>query len=94
MPKGKYIYYWYEYKWPPVRYDYVEELATQVLRHFYYYYYYYYMCANPILRYAKPARGVLKPRVVERVFRKPRFGTESPPSVLYYYYYYYYYYSQ
>ena len=38
MPKGKYIYYWYEYKWPPVQYDYVEALATQVLRHFYYYY--------------------------------------------------------
>ena len=34
MPKGKYIYYWYEYKWPPVRYDNVEALATQVLRHF------------------------------------------------------------
>ena len=40
MPKGKYIYiyYWYEYKWPPVRYNYVEALATQVLRHYYYYY--------------------------------------------------------
>ena len=42
MPKGKYTYYWYEYKWPPVRYDYVEALATQVLRHFYYAYYCYY----------------------------------------------------
>ena len=40
MLKGKYIYCWYEYKWPPVRYDNVEALATQVLRHFYYYYYY------------------------------------------------------
>ena len=38
MPNGKYIYCWSEYKWPPVWYDYVEALATQVLRHFYYYY--------------------------------------------------------
>ena len=38
--------------------------------------------------YAKPARRVLKPRVVEKGFRKPCFGTESPPSVLCYYYYY------
>ena len=44
-------------------------------------------CANPILRYAKPAKGVLKPRVVERGFTKPCFGTESPPAVLYYYVY-------
>ena len=44
-------------------------------------------CVNPVLRYAKPARRVLKPRVVEKGFRKPCFGTESPPSVFLYHYY-------
>ena len=64
MPKGKYIYYWYEYKWPPVRYDYDEALATQMLRHFFYYYYYhYYYLIRLKQQYQKPESTHLRAKV-------------------------------